>query len=213
MSYFCFMACSRELELGGYGLLPKTVYASYTEYMNSKDYHPRSFYPRIRDRLAAVGTVSVYESLREMSDGIYLRPFPEPSKWDDELKFIASQFSLPYLYAISDYNLDYMCKFLNPDDQIEYLSIFLGHGKPLAKPVVATIDLQDYVDGKLSEADIEEICYTPPDNNFVRFIPPQEPQVHLPIVRRDNPDNICSVCGNFDSEAWNYSKLHEQGLF
>lgn len=42
MSYFTFMACSREMPTGFFGHEPKAVYDSYLEYKSSPDYVPLS---------------------------------------------------------------------------------------------------------------------------------------------------------------------------
>ena len=211
MSYFSFIACSRPLEPICYGEAPKAVFASYADYMKSSYYRCRRIWPQKLNPLEMQGSVEVYETGRSWRNFFIAQPFPAPEDWDEETKFIAEQFSLPYLYN-TDYNLDFMCKYMQPEDVIEHLSIFLGHGAPLEKPLSDTIDLQDYVDGKLTWLDIDHRSCTPPHNRLLRFIPPRTPQLQLPIAPRKSADCICTICEDDEEEHWNKFALHLLGL-
>ena len=222
MSYYYYVACSRELNTGDYFMPPKSVYPSYAAYMDSEDFqifeskrtgigqykanHELSFDPRI-----VHGTVHVFESLRD-SRCVSIYPFPSPSKRSEEENFIAGQFTLPYLYEISEFPEDLLCKYLQADDQLEFLCIFLSHDNPPDAPVINTLNLQDYVDGKLDFCNIREVISTPPANNLTRILPPSQPQTQFRIEPVDFLKVICTIYLSNADVFWNQKELRKQGL-
>ena len=154
----------------------------------------------------------IYNSRQDFLNNISFSPFPDRSKQESENFFIAGQFSYPYIY-VCDYNLDFICKCLRRDECMEQLTIFLSQSEPLKKPEFETIDLQDYVEGRLSAQEIQLRSYARPGNKLLRFIPPKVPQSHLSIAPICLPeDQICNICRDQDYEIWNLIKLHHMGL-
>lgn len=226
MSYYHFMACSRELRCGDYIRPPKAIYPSYVDYMRSEDYHINLRLPDSAMRLSgrrmgglhfptdpskAVGSVYVYEKSTNERPA-FLRPFPNPDEWTQEVRsFIAAQFTLPYMYTDA-FGPKEVCQFLQPGDQVEVLSIFLGHDAPLEKPVPCTIDLQPFVDGTMSLRDLCDPIAPPPANNLIRYIPPRTPCKQKWYIIHDTSDCICRVYGDVRDEMWEFHKLRDQNL-
>lgn len=216
MSYFGFMACSRELECGDYIRPPKAIYPSYVDYMNSEDYQinlclPDRRYCAPTDPTKAIGSVHVYEKhYREIFTR--LRPFPNPNEWTEEIRsFIADQFTLPYLYSDA-FGSKEVCQFLQPGDQVEILDIFLGHDEPLVKPVSCTIDLQPFAEGKMTLNEVYAPIAKPPANNLIRYIPPRTPCGEQRYIIHDISDRICTVFCDLHEEHWNPRMLRDQHL-
>ena len=223
MSYSYFMASSRELQTGSYALSPAAVYPSFAAFMESEDYRLNERVRRAVELLRpdsgkpcdlrkAVGQVQVFQRLRD-SRCVDIYPFPDGSERTPEEESIAAWFTLPYLYQTDEFAADLLCKYLRPDDRLEFLSVFLGHDEPLRQPVAGVIDLQDFAVGKLSLWDATNIVSTPPDNNLTRVLPPRAPQTHFEIRFTDFSKIICTVFLDSAEVYWNRKQLRLQGLF
>ena len=222
MSYFYYLACSRELTAGTYALPPKTIYPSYAAFMDSEDYrlHEQAFRSsellnkdagKLCDLRRAVGKVHVFQRLRD-SRCVEIYPFPAACQRTQEEESIAAWFSLPYLYQVDEFAPDLLCKYLRPDDRVEFLSVFLGHEEPIRKPVVGTTDLQDYADGRLDRWEMFKMISTPPDNNLTCILPPSTQQTKFDIRFTDFSEVFCTVFLDSAEVYWNWESLRLQGF-
>lgn len=210
MSYFCFMACSRRLELDHCNKRFLTVYPSYAEYMRSENYRFRK-YRAFNEPLNAKGPVYFYSKMCEAPEPPMF-PFPPLSSCNEEYRSVAVLFSQPYLYRLYDCDPEYLCRHLLPGDKLEYLSIFLGHDEPMRQPVVGTIDLQDYLEFRQSDKDISQKICTPPENNLTHFIPARYPGDYPYPYPSGDSDAVCVIFGDTASEWWDTEKLRSQSL-
>ena len=225
MSYYTFIACSREIRCGEYRTPPKAIYPSYTDYKNSEDYRfhealdPKEFRCSVIDKRPfaperAFGSVYVY-NLSRKEKCLCIDPFPGEAERLGAAAFISSLFTLPYLYALSGYNLsiiDFICAELTRKDRIEVLTLFLGHGEIPKEPVKHTVDLQDYAANRQTESKTIKTCPTLPDSCFVEYIPPLIPLPNPDFAYFDPGERICIIHGSIRGEDWDTKKLRQQKI-
>lgn len=222
MSYYSFVACNRPLMPGEYGVRPDRIYSSYAEYMASPDYRSRSMGGEMAsyrlERSVLPGKIYFYEQRMPMRNTwMELREFPVLCNWIDEYRtkeehdFIRKQFSLRYIYW-GNCQPDFICKYLRPNDRLESLSIFLGHGEPLVEPIRKIIDLQDYADGLQNFDTLWNDIPSPPANTLITYVPPQITRTQYAIESINLNEAVCVIYGNMDIESWNTRKLRKMGL-
>ena len=141
MSYFTFMACTREMPTGFFGHEPKAVYDSYLEYKSSPDYVPLS--PKLatelerrdpgheRKKEKIQGKVAVYAknsdhelmSVYPFSVRVDHHGVPDPdnpgeycigeyNRTNEEV--LMRHFTLPFLYTIEGSIEKYLSMYLRP---------------------------------------------------------------------------------------------------
>ena len=225
MSYYTFIACSRELRCGEYRTPPKAIYPSYTDYKDSEDYRfhealdPREYRYSVIDKRPfapekAFGSVYVYDLSRK-EKCLRIDPFPGEAERLGAADFISSLFTLPYIYEVSGYNLslrDFICASLSRKDRLEALTLFLGHGELPSKPVKHAVDLQVYADGNQAETEISRSCRRPPDSMFTEYIPPCAPLPDPDFAYFDPSDRVCIIHGSMRGEDWDTKKLRQQKI-
>ena len=224
MSYITYLACSRELPCGHFGTPPKAIYESYADYCASEDYFiphghkgpiPAFEIERRKERYCrAKGEVVVYERPEDIRHFL-IEPLPEHFRFDEndiELKRVKSHFTLPFIYVIYDCPLDYLCKYLKPSDQVQYMSTWNNEEAPPRRNPDLFIDLQDYVDGKLSTEQIYDRMRQFEGNTFVHYTPPHTVQLLSYPERFYLPDYTFLVCPASELHVSDGAKMQKQGL-
>ena len=227
LSYIDYLACSRELPTGLFGLPPKAVYNSYIAYRNSFDFivprnvatgMPMELKSEDRKELERLkGNVVVYEAARD-ARGLSLEPYsPVVTRRGEEAfetsrKAMAKHFTLPFLYNLvadsEDTLTEYLCKYLEPGDQAEVYSCWAGEETQKRKGEDRIVDLEDVVRRRYTP-DLSKVS---PGNAFTRYLAPGAPQTRNRIGPVKRIDYVVEVIREIGLEGVVLSKAREQGV-
>ena len=198
MSYFTFMACTREMPTGFFGHEPKAVYDSYLEYKSSPDYVPLS--PKLaaelerrdpgheRKKEKIQGKVAVYAknsdhelmSVYPFSIRVDHHGVPDPdnpgeycigeyNRTNEEV--LMRHFTLPFLYTIEGSIEKYLSMYLRPGERAEVYTCWAGEETfPMDKDD-AIVDLEEFVRGTLDLSESDQGN----GNQFTVYLAPREP--------------------------------------
>ncbi len=205
MSYFHYIACSRELPIGRFGVKPMAVYDSYAQYMRSVHYTHCD--DSEDERLMRYGgDVAVYATEDDLRYGIRIDPFqlarsyPVDADWTKipqkqlrtEERLFRKNFTLPHLYAafFSRHNCaaSFLCQWLAPGDRAELFTHWASDLRPRSKANDVIIDLQAFVEGRIC---VEEEAG---NSGFVSFIAPKEPREDPRLLLLSDETARIAVC-------------------
>ncbi len=227
MSYFDYLACSRELPTGLFGVPPKAIYNSYMAYRNSIDFvAPRnpmtnqltdmnSEHQKKTEQLK--GKVIVYETVSD-TQGVRLEPY-EPiithrggEVFETGRKVMAKHFMLPHLYNLyvsSEKTLmEFLCKYLQPGDQAEVYTCWAGEEKRKYKGEVQIIDLEDVVQGRGLSGQMQ----SSQGSAFTRYLAPSVPQLQYRIAPVKPVNHVMEVIKEKGHVGVVVHMAHEQGF-
>ena len=228
MSYFDYLACSRELPTGLFGQPPKAIYNSYMDYKNSSDFvvprnpftnEPEDMNSESQKELEQIkGNVVVYETFSDFHS-MSLEPY-EPivtrrgsDIFETSMDVMAKHFTLPYLYNLdmgSEKMLsDYLCKYLQPGDQAEVYTCWAGEEEETFKGQIQIVDLQEVVQGR----NLSDLLQPTQGNAFTRYLAPSTPQLQNIIAPVKPVDHIMEVVKEDGDVCIILQKAREQGFF